>query len=555
MPVHNPSQSLSASALVTLNAVAVRTPDGKTLFDNLSLSLGHQRTAVVGRNGVGKTSLFRLIAGEMTPVSGTITRHGRVGVLHQVYVPAVEETVAATLGVSQALGIITRILAGEASEDDLAEADWTLETRLEAAMGNVGLSGLSMNRLSRDLSGGELTRLRLARLMIEAPDLILLDEPTNHLDETAKALIYRMVETWAGGLVVISHDRDLLRRMERIIELSALGARTYGGNWDDYLARRDLERAAAQKGLDQAQRSLLHTQREAQAAQERQARRDKAGKTARAGSSDPKIMLDFQAERAEQTAGRGARLAERQREAAQARLVEAQSQVLRDEPLPMALPSPDLPQGRVVLELSGAGLRTPEGRVLVQPLDLKLTGPERLAITGPNGGGKTCLVRLMAGDVAASEGEVRRSVPSAYLDQSVSLLDPDLNLIDNWLAHNSGGTVHQAHAALARFGFRNQAALKLVRDLSGGERLRAGLSCVMTGQAPAALLLLDEPTNHLDLEAIEALEQVLADYRGALVVVSHDRDFLEAIGIEREIRVVSGQLIFGQMGSGQITLG
>lgn len=199
----------------------------------------------------------------------------------------------------------------------------------------------------------------------------------------------------------------------------------------------------------------------------------------------------------------------------------------------------------MVLELSGAGLSSLDGRSLVQAFDLKLTGPERIAITGPNGGGKTCLLRLMAGEVTATEGEIRRAVPSAYLDQSVSLLAPDLSLIDNWLSHNQGCTGHQAHAALARFGFRNVAASKLARDLSGGERLRAGLSCVMTGQEPVSLILLDEPTNHLDLEAIEALEQVLKDYRGALVVVSHDRDFLDAIGIEREIRMVSGRAVEG----------
>ena len=530
---------------MTLNTVAARTPNGISLFENLSLSLGRQRVGVVGRNGVGKSTLFRLIAGEMAPASGTITRHARVGVLHQAYVPESDEAVAQTLGLTEALAVIARVIAGEASEDDLAEADWTLEARIEASLANVGLSGLSLDRSSRELSGGELTRLRLARLMIEASDLILLDEPTNHLDQAAKALVYRMVENWTGGLVVISHDRELLRRMDRIIELSSLGTRAYGGNWDDYVARRDLEQATAQRALDQAERSLVETEREAQSAAERQARRDRAGKAARAGSSDPKLMLDRQAERAEQSAGRGARLAQRQQDVAQTRLTEARQQVMRVNPLPMALPSPVLPQGRMVLELSGAGLSTPEGRVLIQPLELKLTGPERIAITGPNGGGKTCLLRMMAGEVAATQGEVRRAVPSAYLDQSVSLLDPDLSLIGNWMAHNQGGTGHQAHAALARFGFRNIAASKLARDLSGGERLRAGLACVMTGDETVSLILLDEPTNHLDLKAIEALEQVLRDYRGALVVVSHDRDFLEAIGIEREIYVASGRAVEG----------
>ena len=530
---------------MTLNAVTIRAPNGHTLFDTLSLSLGRQRAAVVGRNGVGKTTLFRLIMGELMPVSGTVSRTGQPGLLRQTYQPQAGERIGQTLGQSEALSLLDRLLAGEGTEDDLARADWTLEARLHQAMAQAGLAALDFQRPTASLSGGELTRLRLARLWFEAPDLILMDEPTNHLDEAGRQAVSQMVDQWPGGLAIISHDRSLLHQMDQIIELSPLGARVYGGNGDDYQVQREAERAAAELALGRAERGLAQAQRQAQGAVERQAKRDRAGQEMRAGSSDPKIMLDAQAQRAEQSGARQARLHERLKQAAQDELTQAQGLVERDTPLPMELANPSLPAGRTVLDLCQATWVTPEGRQVLQATDLKLTGPERLGITGLNGSGKSCLLRLMAGIEPPTEGRVDRPVASAYLDQSVSLLDPGLSLIDNWLAHNATATDHQAHAALARFGFRNVAGQKLAGHLSGGERLRAGLACVMAGPQPIPLLMLDEPTNHLDLDGIEALQGVLCAYRGALVVVSHDRDFLKAIGIDREIRLASGHAVEG----------
>ncbi|HUH23024.1 MAG TPA: ATP-binding cassette domain-containing protein [Brevundimonas sp.] len=220
---------------MTLSSVAARTPDGHSLFDNLSLAFGRERTAVVGRNGVGKTTLLRLVAGLAEPAEGTVARAGSVGWLAQTYEPGSSETVAETLGAAEPLALLARVLAGEGSVEDMAEADWTLEARLDEALAQVGLTGLALDRATNSLSGGEQTRLRLAGLMLAAPDLIVLDEPTNHLDAEARALVAEVVGRWPGGVLTVSHDRGLLRRMDRIVELSSLGARTYGGGWDLYV--------------------------------------------------------------------------------------------------------------------------------------------------------------------------------------------------------------------------------------------------------------------------------------------------------------------------------
>ncbi|MBU1539132.1 MAG: ATP-binding cassette domain-containing protein [Alphaproteobacteria bacterium] len=530
--------SPSPSALVTLDRVAARTADGPTLFSDLSLAFGRERTGVVGRNGVGKTTLLRLIAGLSEPGDGTVMRAGRVGFLQQAVGSPADAAVPDALGVAGGLQTIARVLAGMGTADDLAEADWTLEDRIADALVEVGLAGLDPRRSIRSLSGGEQTRLRLAALLLDTPDLLVLDEPTNHLDREGRAIVAGVLERWKGGAVVVSHDRSLLRRMDRIVELSSLGAAVYGGGYDLYAERKAAERAAAEQGLESAERDAGRVARETRSAVEKKARRDKAGRAFAARKSEPKILLGAMAERAENSGARENRLAQRRAAEAEAVLTGARERVERVRALDIPLPPTGLASGRAVASLLDATWDAPDGRRIVGPVSLRLTGPERVAVAGPNGAGKTTLLRLLSGDLTPSSGRVERTAQAALLDQEAALLRPDETLIEAYRRLNPAATANAAQAALARFLFRNAAAQRVVGTLSGGERLRAGLACVMTGERPPQLLILDEPTNHLDLESIAAVEAALSAWDGALVVVSHDDEFLAAVGVGRTLRLV-----------------
>ena len=522
-------------AFVTLESVSFRAPDGRSLFDNLTLAFGAERTGLVGRNGVGKTTLVRLILGELAPLAGAVNVRGRVGVLRQAVQPPAGASVADLLGVAGPLARLARIAAGAGSEDDLADADWTLEARLDAALAEVDLAGLDLARPAASLSGGQLTRAQLAGILAEAPDLLILDEPTNNLDAAARALVAEVLGRWKGGAIVVSHDRALLRRMDRIVELTTLGPRIYGGGYDLYLARKEEAEAAAARDLSEAERAADRITREVQVAAERKARRDAAGKRSRAKNDQPKIMLDFKAGRAEASGGRGQRLAERRQGDAAADLAEAEAKVERLRRLGFELPASGLAAGKPVLAFTDVAFAHPGGEPLLEGVSLRLLGPERVAVTGPNGSGKTSLIRLAVGELTPTSGEVRLGVRAAFLDQRTALLREDETLVEAFLRLNPEATANAARAALARFLFRNTAAEKPVRALSGGERLRAALAAVLMSPHPPQLLVLDEPTNHLDLESIEAVEAALRGYDGALLVVSHDRDFLDAVGIDREV--------------------
>ncbi|NEX94088.1 ATP-binding cassette domain-containing protein, partial [Caulobacter sp. 17J65-9] len=298
-------------AFATLDRVSAVTPDGRTLFDNLSLAFGPERIGVVGRNGSGKTTLLRLLAGEATPASGAVSFGGRVGVLRQSLPLAPGDTVADALGVAEGLARLDLIEQGCACEADFEAADWLLPSRLETALAEAGLGAIGLDREAATLSGGERTRVALAALLVDEPDLILLDEPTNNLDAEAKGAVARLLEGWRKGAVVVSHDRELLRGVDRVLELSSLGARLYGGGWDHYAERRDEERDAAERGLDAAERELRRVEREGQTAREKKARRDSAGRRDAARGGAPKILLGARKANAENSAGRESRVADR----------------------------------------------------------------------------------------------------------------------------------------------------------------------------------------------------------------------------------------------------
>jgi ATPase subunit of ABC transporter with duplicated ATPase domains len=518
---------------LTLDAVAAATPDRHPLFDNLSLSIGSERIGLVGRNGSGKSTLLRIIAGLAESAAGHVIRSGTIGMLAQDWPE--QWTVAEALGVAGGLAVVERVLAGQGVEADFEAADWTLPARIVAALLEAGLSAVAPDRLMETLSGGERTRIGIARLLLDAPDLLLLDEPTNNLDADGRAVIASLVGNWRGGVLVASHDRALLEIMDRIVELTPVGVRIVGGGWSLFAEIRDEARTCAAVERQRADAQLRDARREIQRRREAKDRRDKAGRAVAAQGSAPRILLGGRAERAENSGGRAQRLADRIISDVTGKAEQARERIEILTPLTIAMPTTGLGSGTELLAMEAA--TTTIGGRTFGPWTFNIVGPERIAIGGPNGAGKTTFLKLAMGLIVPSGGSVRHEGRMAMLDQHVTLLDRDRSIVDNVSRFNPSLDGQAAHAACARFAFRSVDALQVVGTLSGGERLRAGLACVLAGARPPWLLLLDEPTNHLDIESIEVLERALRAFDGALLVVSHDPSFLSAIGISRTFEI------------------
>ncbi|MFI2651945.1 ribosomal protection-like ABC-F family protein [Micromonospora fulviviridis] len=535
-----------SDACVVCSNLSFSWPDDTPVFQDLSFTVPPGRTGLVAPNGAGKTTLLRLIAGDLTPTGGAVTVDGVLGYLPQNLPLAGEMTVAQVLGVDAVLRALHAIEAGDAREEHFTTVgdDWDVEERSRAELDRLGLGDVPLDRRLDTLSGGQVVSLGLAAQLLRRPDVLLLDEPTNNLDLEARQRLYAVLQEWSGCLLLVSHDRALLDRMDRIAELDRGQVRLFGGNFTAYEEAARAAREAAERTVRGAEQEVKREKREMQQARERAERR--AGNAARNLDSAglARIVAGGLKRSAQESAGRSRQTHANRVSEAQSRLDEASRALREDQTLTLDLPETTVPAGRTVV----AGERMQvhhDGRAVFAGagVDLSIRGPERIALTGPNGAGKSTLLRLLRGDLDPEGGEVRRGEGRvAYLSQRLDLLDPDRTVAENFAAYAPDRPPAERMNLLARFLFRGARAHLPVGVLSGGERLRATLACVLYAQPAPHLLLLDEPTNNLDLVSAGQLENALGAYRGAFVVVSHDERFLAEIGVRRWLRLDGGRL-------------
>jgi ATPase subunit of ABC transporter with duplicated ATPase domains len=522
-------------------------PDDTPVFEDLSCTVGPGRTGLVAPNGAGKSTLLKLIAGEYAPSSGTVSAKGVLGYLPQDLPLVGDLTVAEVLEVEPVLRALAAVESGDASERHFTTigSDWDIEERSRAQLDRLGLTDVDLDRRLDTLSGGQIVSLGLAAQLLKRPDVLLLDEPTNNLDLDARRRLYGVLEEWTGCLLLVSHDRELLDRMDRIAELDRHEARFFGGNFTEYTEAVRAAREVAEKNVRSAEQEVKREKRELQQARERAARRSSTAARNLKNAGLPKIIAGTLKRNAQESAGRSNEMHTSRLSDAKARLDAAGRAVRDDQKIVLDLPGTNVPAGRTVL--LAAGLRVSYGeRALFagDGADLTVRGPERIALTGANGTGKSTLLRLVSGALAPVGGEITRAEGRvAYLSQRLDLLDPDRTVAENLASFAPGLPEARRTYLLARFLFRGARIHLPVGALSGGERLRATLACVLYAEPAPRLLLLDEPTNNLDLVSVGQLESALAAYEGAFIVVSHDERFLAEIKVDRWLRLAGGRLL------------
>jgi ATPase subunit of ABC transporter with duplicated ATPase domains len=535
-----------SDAYIVCSNLSFSWPDDAPVFSELSFSVPGGRTGLVAPNGAGKSTLLRLIAGELRPTGGSVTVDGVLGYLPQTLPLAGDLTVAEVLGVAGQLAALHAIEAGDASEEHFTTIgdDWDIEERSRAELDRLGLGELSLDRPLHTLSGGQVVSLGLAAQLLRRPDVLLLDEPTNNLDVDARQKLYDVLEQWAGCLLLVSHDRALLDRMDRIAELDRGEIRWYGGNYTAYSEAVRAAREVAESNVRNAEQEVKREKREMQQARERADRRASNASRNLKNAGLARIVAGGLKRSAQESAGRSQETHSSRVSQARTRLDEAGRALREEDRIVVELPGTNVPAGRTVFSGRGMRVRFDERELFAgDGADLVIRGPERIALTGPNGAGKSTLLRLVTGDLAPAGGEIRRADGRiAYLSQRLDLLDLDRTVAENFAAYAPGLPDAERMNLLARFLFRGARVQLPVGVLSGGERLRATLACVLCAEPAPQLLLLDEPTNNLDLVSVAQLESALAAYQGAFVVVSHDERFLAEIGVQRWLRLADGQL-------------
>ncbi|MEU7168017.1 ABC-F family ATP-binding cassette domain-containing protein [Streptomyces morookaense] len=528
----------ATSSFITCTSLSYAWPDGTPVFDGLQAAFGPGRTGLIGLNGSGKSTLLRLIAGELSPVGGTVRVAGETGCLPQNVTLDTSLRVDEVLGIAATRAALHAIEAGDVREEHFAAVgdDWDVEERATATLDGLGLAGIGLDRTVGEVSGGESVLLRLAALLLRRPDVLLLDEPTNNLDLSARRRLYAAVEAWTGVMVVVSHDRELLERVDRIADLRAGGITWYGGNFSAYEEALAAEQEAAERLVRTAESDVRKQQRELADARVKLARRKRYGQKMWDSKREPKIVMGARKRQAQVSAGKHRILHEDRLAEAKERLGEAVDAVRDDDVIRIDLPATAVPPGRSVLTLQD--LQLPYGARAEGGFEVR--GPERIALVGRNGAGKTTLLRTIAGELEPLSGTADVHVPLRFLPQRLDVLDEESSIAENVARFAPGATGNLIRARLARFLFKGARADQQAGTLSGGERFRAALAALMLAEPAPQLLLLDEPTNNLDMASVRQLTTALESYEGALIVAGHDLPFLESLGVTRWLLLDGG---------------
>lgn len=429
-----------------------------------------EHVAIIGDNGSGKTTLLRLLSGDLLPDSGTVHKNANVYLLNQINV-------------------------------------------------------------SDSKSGGEQQMFALMRAFESNADVLLLDEPTNNLDTDAKQIFFDRLNTYPHGVAIVSHDRELLQQMEKIIEIHNGQLKVYGGNYDFYLEQKRIEQDNIYSKYTNAQKSIARLNNTINIAQNTRQHHEFKQHKEIDNSKRSRIAANALRGKSQETEAKKRAIIQKKLNE-QISIQQSLSEQMRNETIKIPLPNKSF-YSKELIKISDLCFAYGD-KTVFKDFDFTMYGKSRVRLVGKNGSGKSTLLKIVRGELKPESGTVKTFGKIAYVDQDLSVLDKNKTIIEN-IVEISDCLKHDAHAIAANFGFRGNASQQKVGTLSGGELLKATLATILGGDNQPDLLILDEPTNNLEIKSIGILEEALNQYTGAILLVSHDEMFVRNIKTDKEI--------------------
>ena len=521
---------------IIISDLSYHYPNQNNLFEHLSLSVQkNSKCALIGNNGRGKSTLLKLISGELKPISGEINSSSK-----PFYIPQQignnYGNVSNMLGVDKKLEALNAIKGGSLSQIhyDIIEDDWDIESRCEMALSYWNLSHLRLDANVDELSGGERIKVFLAKLNIFSPKIILFDEPTNHLDLLSREILYKYINQTKATMIVVSHDIKLLNQLDTIYEISHNGINLYGGNYSFYEKQKAIEENAIIEDINHEEKKLKEVKKKAKEVIQRQEKKQSKEAKARI---EVRILKNTIVNRGEQTQ---AKLKEKHdkiinQNVEKLNQLKQQRELLKK--LKFEFEYSKLHKGKLLINAKGINISFEKDRYLwFSSLDFELYSGERIHIKGNNGSGKTTLVKIITEQLVSTLGKVENAeFKYWYLDQEYSLINVDYTVLEIAQKYNRNNLKdNEVKNHLIKALFTVQEWSKKCKVLSGGEKMRLYLCCMIISNNIPDLIILDEPTNNLDLSSLNILLQAIKNYKGSLIIISHDLHFIEEIGITKE---------------------
>ncbi|WP_292009631.1 ribosomal protection-like ABC-F family protein [Chryseobacterium sp.] len=529
--------------MIFLHDISFGFPHGKLLFNHLHLTIPSQTvSALVGNNGTGKSTLLKIIAGETEPLGGSVNIQGEVYFVPQMFGNFDHRTVAECLKIDGKLDALRKITNGEVDElyFETLNDDWDIEEKCQNALQYWKLENLNLNQKLETLSGGQKTKVFLAGIQINEPQIILLDEPTNHLDSEGRELLYDLIQKMNSTVVIVSHDRTLLNLVDTIYELSNQGISIYGGNYDFYTEQKEIEEEALQNDIHSKERALKKAKEKERETLERKQKLDARGKGKQEKSGVARIMMNTLRSNAEKNTSKLKNIHAKKINDISGDLRDLRSSVKNVGQMKVNFDDSGLHPGKILVSAEDVNCKYGEGNLWKENINLEIRSGDRIFIKGKNGSGKTTLVNLLVGNLRPSGGKITRAdFNTIYIDQEYSLIEGESTVYDFVKQFNDHALQEsEVKTLLSRFLFGKETWDEKCDILSGGERLRLLLCGLSISNKTPDMIILDEPTNNLDLQNIEILTESIKGYQGTLVVISHDEVFLEEIGIKKNIELV-----------------
>jgi ATPase subunit of ABC transporter with duplicated ATPase domains len=529
--------------MLAIQNISYTHPNKDLLFSNINLTVNNNdKIALIGNNGVGKSTLLKIIAKEQKPSDGQIIVDTEPYYIPQIFGQFNHLTMAQALRIENKLNALKDILNGNTSEGNfnLLNDDWTIEERCNEALIHWQLSDLHLSQKMDTLSGGQKTKVFLAGISIHHSELVLLDEPSNHMDNVGRRLLYDFIQFTKSTLVVVSHDRKLLNLLNTVCELNPNGIKVYGGNYDFYKVQKQIEINALSQDIQSKEKALKKAKEKERETLERQRKLDTRAKKNVGKAGVPKIVSNTWKNSAELSTSKIAGVHAEKIGYIRQELQNLRSSLSEIDQMKFGFDNSTLHKGKNLFIADNINVAYENKKYLWREnLNYLIVSGERIAIKGVNGSGKTTLIKVILGNLKPQIGTVYiADNKSVYIDQDYSLIYNNLKIYEQAQQFNTSALLeHEIKIRLNRFLFTKDDWNKPCDALSGGERMRLMLCCLsITNQSPD-IIILDEPTNNLDIQNIEILTNAINDYRGTLLVISHDETFLEQINIERIIKL------------------
>ena len=528
--------------MLRLQNVSYTHADKTPLLSDITITVPHRVTiGLIGNNGTGKSTLLRIIAGDLIPSAGSVIAEERAYYIPQVFGQYDHLTVAQALRAHDKLVALRQILEGNVSDELLTTLgdDWDIEERCTAALAHWQLTGVDLSQPLGTLSGGQKAKVFLAGLSLHQPPFILLDEPGNHLDGAGRELLHTYITSANATIVIVSHDRELLRRVSAIYELDQRGINIYGGNYDFYTLAKQAEENARENALHSKEKELQKARATERETMERQQRLDARGQRKQEKAGMPRIMMNTMRNNAENSTARAKETHAAKTGNLARELSELRSAIPAMDRMKLNFDESDLRTGKTLYAASGINFRYGYEWLWPAPLDVHISSGDRIAVTGNNGTGKSTLVKIILGQIEPQHGAHNRSsFRHVYIDQDYSLLANSLTVFQQAQLYNDSGLQeHEIKSKLTHFLFGKDSWHKPCSALSGGERMKLALCCLTISRQAPHMIVLDEPTNNLDIRNVEILTAAVRSYQGTVIAISHDRQFLHEVGITREIQL------------------